>query len=210
MRRLDKMKLAMTFRKVALLVTICVCSSLGKSGQTNPAAPAKLVVATDKQIYAVGEPITFRYFLQNIGTKKLYISPVIDDVSRADAGVLIILYDRNGAEVPGMVVAESKVRRGKNVGLVERIRNTWLLLSPRSFYGKESQYYGACDPDPGKYKMVARYYNADLAQSSAIEKGSLSSLPYPVLTESPAAEADFEIRGERSSKSCSDFHPGRR
>ena len=201
----------MTHRKIillaALLTITCVSSSLGKSGETDAAVTAKLVLATDKRVYTVGEPIKFRYSIQNIGNVNLYISPSIDDISFADAGVLIILHDRNGTVVRGQVIGEGGAHRKKDGSIVDRVRNTWLLLSPRSFYGKESQYFSACDPDPGEYKLLASYYNTDIARRSATELGSLSSLPFPVLTERLVAEADFEIRGKRSSKSCSDFHP---
>src|SRR5947209_12772475 len=126
---------------VVSCLSLIVFSGAVLMAQTKP--QARLILRTDQRVYGKGEKIKFEYQLQNDGVSPFYVNRVIAQVGGMDAGVRIELVDDRGHHVPGQIVADTFPPDYKHMtDVVQYVKENWLLLLPRTFYGT-SGYYGS-------------------------------------------------------------------
>lgn len=124
----------------------------------------KLVLSPQEGTYKPGEPITLVYRIENVGADPLYIDPDLPDSGAGSSlnGLEVELFDGEGKKLPHKML--EGLFRGFHpaTDVVGWITGDWVKLSPRHFYGMEEElplsFYEPLSK-PGRYKLVATYYN---------------------------------------------------
>lgn len=153
------------------------------SAETNiQPAIANLELQSLKAEYRAGEKIQVEYKIQNVGGAPFYMNPNVAQVGGMDAGVRLALFDEAGNPVSGQIVGDVPVPDYSKVpDLCAYIRERWLLLRPGMFYGLNTYYPTIVTLRPGRYRLLATYFNNLPSLVTPAQRESMDSLPYPVL-----------------------------
>jgi hypothetical protein len=133
-----------------------------------------VTLTSHKRVFKVGEAIVLIVELRNAGTRPLYVSQHIAFLDSSAAGIKVNFFDSTG-QVPPHPFAEGFA------GPEERRNPSRLVLIPGAFYGIEREALHI-PTKPGRYKVVATYFDFTDQYLSEEEKKQLNLLPYPVFT----------------------------
>lgn len=174
-----------------LAAALLIPAALPQSGQTQKAGvnPSvgflKVNLSVPKAIYKVGETIPITYSIESVtrdSREWLYVDPTILDVESV-AGFRIEIYDERGNLTRRIGLEALFTGYDPSLDIVAHVQKHWLLLWPGHFYGRR----GEVSPDryealkkPGRYKIVATYYDTTLDWLTDEQRKALKRLDHPL------------------------------
>jgi hypothetical protein len=146
------------------------------AGFAQPSASTELglrvTLKTDKDDYAVGEPVRITVLLQNRGTSPVYVAKSFSWAGFGVAGFSVSVEQLTGKKsdigcgIAGSGLSVQDPRTPEQV-----LREDYLRLPPGAMVGFEDQYTGCSLMHPGTYEITATYS----AQALSLDKVRLVS-----------------------------------
>lgn len=136
-------------------------------------SPIRLILRTSKRSYRAGEQIGIITYLENsTSDKSYYIARDLTGlfVSNSFHGILISIMDNENKDITRHAAADPMP--GKEVLKIEELSLHYIVLGPTVIYGVKDSY--DLYLRPGKYKLLAKYYEAAAFRWTEAERKSVS------------------------------------
>ena len=182
--RLCLLKKASELALVTLLVVVAASGesqSLGQANKEAPTAKLQVILATDKQVYKLGEPIHVRVEISNAGEKDIFVGKEITRMAGWVTYLELILEDMDGNTSPYIFVHGLRVPLDLTEGLASILAKTWIPLAPGYFYATKIE----LSPEsfqflrkPGRYRLRGIYYSVGVDLRCSTLKEEIEKLPY--------------------------------
>jgi hypothetical protein len=147
------------------LLTILILSLSQSAFETSltPNWVVQVSVKTDKDNYAVGEPIYVTATLTNAGKSVVYIAKTFFERGGGIAGFDVTVDQLTGKKSgKGCVAAGDRFDLHESRSPKQILQEDFLRLPPGAIVGYQFQYWGCVVAHPGKYQVIATYCACDL------------------------------------------------
>lgn len=148
----------------------------------------RVTLATEKKEYAIGETMTVRCELENVGSQPFYVPNTLRYAN--GVGFLVVLQDERGEPVKEGISLDA-FRIGPELSILEKVKRDWHLLMPHTFYGARIEVATGTYPSlrPGRrYQIVAKHYALPSSAVNGSELEQLETLDQLILAGERTAE----------------------
>jgi len=142
-----------------VLATSCITAAQGDgAGKTAPQISVHLTIP--KGAYSVGEPVTVKTYIENVGNKPVLLANFVSMIRNTNSHIEFRLRDTHGHMSPSLEATADNFSSSVAASPANALLGSWLLLKP----GYSLVVDVTLDKDlfeflgkPGKYRLSANY-----------------------------------------------------
>jgi hypothetical protein len=163
---------------------------LGSTQEKPAPRQVEITLAVSRSVYNVGEPVELHIEIRNNGRKGVFIGSEFIVPDNWMYGTHLELTNEQGEKSPPFGVGVVDAGGISDFHFASELADHWILLQPRSFYGRTLQ-VDANDFDflakPGRYSIRARYHSEGFQSKSPANRlpqkpEELKQVSYPSWT----------------------------